>query len=126
MVRNKEGGLQLGLHERGRYNRVFDVSACQLQSQVSNNIVKTVRRRALELALPVYDLKTHQGLLRFLVIRSAWEGVMVNLVVAEYPHSGVDELVSSLLDEVGQISTAVITFAQGQSPGRRWRGGVCS
>ena len=89
-----QGNLQLGLHMRGRYNRLFDVVSCCLQSELSNHILRTVRQYANSAGLSVYDLKKHEGLLRFLVVREGKKSgeVMVNLVVSEYPCDAVDRL----------------------------------
>lgn len=64
-----EGDIQLGLHLGGRFDRVFDLEACYLQSEQSNRIVEMVRTFVLQEQLDVYDLKSHVGLLRFLTIR---------------------------------------------------------
>ncbi len=115
--RGFEGELQLGLHVRERYNRVFNLHSCQLQSELSNRVVRCVRDQAEALRLPVYDLRTHEGLLRFLVVRDtkARAGMLVNLVVSTYPHDGIDELVSQVLREVPEITDLVITKHSGKA-----------
>jgi len=115
--KDREGKLQLGLHVRGRFNRLFDVEACHLQSEMSNRILGAVRRHAVAGGLSVYDLKKHEGLLRFLVVREGKKTgkVMVNLVVSEYPDNGVEQLVESVLQEVPEIDTFVVTLHQGRA-----------
>ena len=111
-----DGVPQLGLHMRGRYNRVFDLETCWLQSEVSNRIVDSVRSHATRLKLPVYDLRSHEGLLRFLVVRDAKRTgeVMVNLVVSSYPHDGVDDLLASVFEDLGrQITSCIVTKHSG-------------
>jgi 23S rRNA (uracil1939-C5)-methyltransferase len=114
---DREGNLQLGLHVRGRFNRVFDVNSCHLQSELSNRIVRAVRQYADALGLAVYDLKTHEGLLRFLVIRHGENSdqTMVNLVVSEFPSEEVDELVRKVLEEIADIDTFIVTLHQGKA-----------
>jgi 23S rRNA (uracil1939-C5)-methyltransferase len=115
---DRDGDLQLGLHVRERYNRVFDLEACLLQSEASNQIVDSFRRHAVRLELPVYDLKSHEGLLRFLVVRDA-KGtgqVMVSLVVAEYPAASIDSLLEGVFQDVGElITTCVVTRHTGRA-----------
>lgn len=115
---DRDGRLQLGLHVRERYNRVFDLEACLLQSEVSNRIVDSFRSHATRLGLPPYDLKTHEGLLRFLVVRDA-KGTgqtMVNLVVSAYPRDDVDDLLAGVLDDLGDgITTCVVTRHGGKA-----------
>ena len=107
----------LGLHHRGRYNRVFDVHDCRLQSQLSNRIVGAVRGCASTGKLPVYNLKTHEGILRFLVVREGRNSgeVMVNLVVSEYLDEGVENLVRCVLERVPEITTLVVTLHSGKA-----------
>jgi len=124
--RGAEGDLQIGLHVRERYNRVFDLEACYLQSELSNRVVDSVRRHAVASGLPVYDLRTHEGLLRFLVVREAKQGgggLMVNLVVSQYPHEGIDNLVHAVTGEVPEITTFVVSLHTGKAQVASGEGG---
>jgi len=114
---DREGKIQLGLHMRGRFNRVFDIEDCQLQSPLSNRVVKTVRNLAGDLGLSAYDLRSHEGLLRFLVVREAKKSdqLMVNLVVASYPDEGVDALVKGLVEAVPEVDVLIVTLHQGKA-----------
>lgn len=112
-----DGALILGLHLRGSFDRVFDVEECHLQSALSNQVVAAVRRHAVGLGIPAYDLKTHQGQLRFLVIRQAvgTGEILVELVVAKYPSPEVDALAAGVLAELPQITTLVLTLHAGKA-----------
>ncbi len=114
---DRAGLLQLGLHARGRFNWIFDVEECHLQSDISNRIVGAVRRIGQALGLSAYDLKRHQGLLRFLVVRQSKRGgqVMINLVVSAYPDVGVQQLAEQLLDAVPEIDVLLVTLHTGKA-----------
>jgi len=114
---SRESGLELGLHMRGRYNRIFDLEACHLQSEVSNRVVDSFRRHCVARELPPYDLRSHEGLLRFLVVRETKQTgqTMVNLVVADYPSGPVDEVMEAVLDEIPEITTALVTLHTGKA-----------
>jgi len=114
---DRAGLLQLGLHVRGRFNWIFDVEECHLQSDTSNRIVGAVRRISQALGLSAYDLKRHQGLLRFLVVREGKRTgeVMVNLVVSAYPDLGVQQLAEQLLDAVPEIDVLLVTLHTGKA-----------
>lgn len=106
--RNEAGSLVLGLHPAGSYLDVFDLDACHLQSERSNEIVRCVREECRARALQPYDVKTHEGFLRYLAIR---EGkltgeVMVNLVTAE----GHDGAVAGIAEAVTSRFPAVVSF----------------
>jgi 23S rRNA (uracil1939-C5)-methyltransferase len=67
-----EERMSLGLHVRGRFDRVVEIERCHLQDATGSDIVRTVREFALESGLAPYSTKTHRGFWRFLVHR---EGV---------------------------------------------------
>ena len=114
---DRTGSLQLGLHIRGRFNWIFDVEECHLQSRTSNRIVRAARRISQALGLSAYDLRRHQGLLRFLVVREGKQSgeVMVNLVVSAYPDLGVQQLAEQLLDAVPEIAVLLVTLHTGKA-----------
>ena len=72
----------LGLHPRKRFDLVFDLKECFLQSETANKIVDSVRSFAREKNLPAYNHKDQSGLLRFLMIKEGknTDMTMVNLV----------------------------------------------
>ncbi|MEE3234078.1 MAG: 23S rRNA (uracil(1939)-C(5))-methyltransferase RlmD [Candidatus Latescibacterota bacterium] len=114
---DRDGVLQLGLHIRGRYNRIFDIEKCHLQSPESNMLVEAFRAGAKLYQLKPYNLKTHDGLLRFLVVREAKakRQLMINLVVAEYPHSLIDLLIRYVRKRVPQLSDIVVSRHTGKA-----------
>lgn len=133
-----EGALMLGLHVRRSFDRVFDVEECHLQSPLSNRVVGAIRSHAAALGMPAYNLKTHEGQLRFLVVRQAVQTgeTLVDLVVAQYPDSEVDRLIGAVLAEVPEITTFILTrhagkaqVATGQAQwvvkGRGWIEEIC-
>jgi 23S rRNA (uracil1939-C5)-methyltransferase len=104
-----EQQLILGLHPRGRFDKVFDLKECFLQSKKANHIVDFVRRFAKEKKLIPYDLKQRSGFLRFLTIREGKNTaeIMVNLVTnkGEFPFK--DEFSSRLLSNFPFIKSIV-------------------
>jgi len=61
--------LSLGLHSRERFDSVFDVTDCRLESPRVNPILAWLREYATAQSLPAYDKRLHVGFLRFVVIR---------------------------------------------------------
>ncbi len=99
----------LGLHERGRFDRIFDVEKCHLQSETSNRLVNFMRRTAADLNIPIYDLISHQGFLRFLIIREGKNTgqLMVILVSGEGKFDRKKELTKALVEAFPEITTLV-------------------
>jgi 23S rRNA (uracil1939-C5)-methyltransferase len=119
-----DGETLLGLHKRGRFQDVFQLKACHLQSEVSNRIVEFVRKRSIELGLPPYHIVRHEGYTRFLVIREGkFTGqVLVNIVTGggEYPQvKTLGEEIGREFDQVVSVSHTVnrarANIAKGQS-----------
>lgn len=104
-----DDSFTLGLHVRGRFDDIFDLDACHLQSEVSNRVVHWMRDYVKEKQIPVYDVKEHTGYMRFLMIRNTTrtEQTMVNIVTnyGEFPES--EEMVQSLLKTVPEVTTVV-------------------
>lgn len=79
----------LGLHVRGRFDRVFDVHDCRLESPEAMAVVDVVRQGARESGLAPYHIRTHQGVWRFVVVREAKKTGqrLVHLITADGPET---------------------------------------
>jgi 23S rRNA (uracil1939-C5)-methyltransferase len=64
-----EGGLALGYHARGRWDRVVNVEDCLLASEANNAKRNEVREWAVATGLPAFDRRSGGGALRNLVAR---------------------------------------------------------
>jgi 23S rRNA (uracil1939-C5)-methyltransferase len=115
--------LILGLHPKERFDQVFDLKECFLQSEKTNRIVDFVRSFAKEKKLIPYDLRQRSGFLRFLAIRESknTDMTMVNLVTnkGEFPFK--DEFSSQLFSNfpfvksiVRNISSKLANIAVGE------------
>ena len=104
-----EGEVCVGLHVRGRFEKVFDLESCYLQSERSNKIVARVREFVNARGLSAYDLHRHKGLLRFLTIREGKNTgeTMVILTTSGEDASGLAELGTRLTDEFPEIKSVV-------------------
>lgn len=106
-------GPALGLHPRGRFDGVFDVTDCRLQSPLSNRIVAAALALARERDLPVYDSRTDQGLLRHLVVRQAATSAdRVVVIVARHEVPELGELARELCSRVPEITGVVAAINQ--------------
>ncbi len=79
------GGLSLGLHHRGFFDRTFDLHECFLATPAMNAALTALLGFARRDGVPPYDLHTHGGVLRFVAMREsrATGQLLVNLVAAE-------------------------------------------
>ncbi len=95
----------LGYHIPGKFDKVFDVKNCYLQPEPSNSIRLAVRDFATKHNLPFLNLRSKEGLLRNIIVRTASTGdVMVILVVKDFNDS-VKELLNFIKTEFPQITS---------------------
>jgi len=65
------GNLHLGLHERRRPGRVFDLTTCRLMAPWAAEVVTFVREQCQQTGLAAYDSRTSKGVWRHLVLRES-------------------------------------------------------
>jgi len=101
--------MVLGLHERGHFDRIFDLDKCWLQSELSNEIVAWVRQFVTTHDIPAYNVGTHTGYMRFLMIRQTarTDQVMVNLVTNRGLFPSAEAMVAGMTERFGQVTTIV-------------------
>src|SRR5947209_7049278 len=100
----------LGLHVRGRYDRVIDTSFCHIADPRVNRILEITRDFRDEHRLRVFDAdKNPDGLLRFLVIRNSVSTgeMMINIVTSRYDKSLMESYAALLKKEEPEVSTLV-------------------
>jgi len=103
------GGFVLGLHERGRFDSIFDLHRCHLQSETSNQIVAFLREKVSDLGLPVYDLVAHAGFLRFAIVREGKNTgqTMVVLVTGAGSFDDRERLTAALCESLPSVTTVI-------------------
>ena len=102
-------GFALGLHVPGTFDKILQVDSCLLQSETANAILKYVSDYAQEHGLEPYGIYSHQGFLRFLVIReSDYSGeIMVNIVTGYKDMVRLKPLAAELIGNFPQIGSIV-------------------
>lgn len=60
----------LGLHKKGRWDKVVDIKKCHLQDNISNKIRNKIKRFAIEKRIDFFDPYKNKGLLRNLIIKT--------------------------------------------------------
>lgn len=107
----KPKDFALGLHIRGRFDKILDLDTCFLQSPESVEILNFIREFALQTEIPAYSTKDHTGFWRHLVVREGKNTGerLINLVTAENPKHDkvVEKLAAKLTEEFAGITTIV-------------------
>ncbi len=105
--------LALGLHHRGRYWDVQDVTDCRLQSPVANDIRNAVREFAVAQAWEPYHKRSHLGEARHLVIREGKRTgeVLLNIVSRSDALPGVETLARDLAQRFPAVASIYWTIS---------------
>ncbi len=116
---SKPKDFALGLHIRGRFDKILDLDTCFLLSPESVEILNLVRVFVLQTEIPAYSTKDHTGFWRHLVIREGKNTGerLINLVTAENPqHDNViRELATKLTEKFKDITTVIQNINRGKA-----------
>lgn len=94
----KDGPLALGMHKKGSFHDIVDAEGCRIVHADFSRILACVRDYAREKGWSYYHKKTHQGLLRHLLLRRAVRTgeLLVALVTSSQEAVSLDELSAHL------------------------------
>lgn len=96
----------LGYHIPGRFDKILDIDNCYLQPNPSNAIRLFIKQKALELAIPFYNLRTHEGFLRTMVIRNTLANEwMLILTVKEQKMEWIENLLDAVIANFPQLTS---------------------
>lgn len=103
----------LGFHIPGRFDKVLDIEECFLQAEASNQIRNLVKSLALKANIPFYNSRTHEGILRNLIIRNTTKNEwMVILSMTTYLSEFVENLTNEFQHLLPQITSFYIAINQ--------------
>ena len=114
----KDGPLALGLHVKGNFYSIVNTDDCNIVHEDFTIIREKVRSYFERLGLPFYHKRTHEGLLRHLVIRRASTSgqILVNLVTSSQTELNKKDFKKELLnikDLQGTITGVIHTINDG-------------
>lgn len=113
----KDGPLNLGLHERGKFFNVLPAQDCTLVHEDVRRIVAAARAYFREIGATYYHKRSHAGFLRHLVVRrgQATGEIMVNLVTTSETALDADAFLARLkaLPFEGSLKTVIHTVNDG-------------
>ncbi|RRB06946.1 23S rRNA (uracil(1939)-C(5))-methyltransferase RlmD [Larkinella rosea] len=96
----------VGFHIPKRFDKILSIDHCYLQPDPSNAIRLAVDAYAREHGFSMYNLNTHLGFLRTVIIRTASTGqVMVTIQVAEERPDDLEGLLTMLQQTFPQIAS---------------------
>ena len=110
----EDWGGALGYHAPRLFDKVIDIRECWLMDEVNNLVRNTIRDYALENNLPYYDIRSHTGVLRNIIVRySTTRELMVNLVFGQDDNDGnpgeIKKICDHVLEKIPSIATLLYT-----------------
>jgi 23S rRNA (uracil1939-C5)-methyltransferase len=94
----KGGELSLGMHKKGSFYEVVTVHGCQIVDEDFKRVLVKILEYFKERKIPFYRMKTHEGVLRHLVVRKAYKTgeMLINLVTSSQMELELDDLVEDI------------------------------
>ena len=99
---SKEG---LGLHKKGRWDKIVDIKKCHLQVNVSNKIRNEIKRFAIEKKIDFFDPIKNKGLLRNLIIKTTSTKNIMVLVQFGYKSGFIYKVLNFLKNNFTNINS---------------------
>jgi len=103
----------IGFHKPGVFDKILPIDHCYLQADPSNQLRLSMFATATEQSITFYNNKTHQGLLRGLIIRSTTAGqIMVIVVFGEDNPKAIKSLLDAWIavnDEITSVYYCINT-----------------
>jgi 23S rRNA (uracil1939-C5)-methyltransferase len=111
-----DNSFALGLHVPGRFDRVLDIDRCSIQSDRMNLVLQTIRQATQASGLPAYDIRTHEGVWRFLIIREGRRtgDIMVHLITSSQSDR-VQEVIREISSRLASTVEGLTGFVHGIS-----------
>ena len=106
---NAPRDFALGMHVRGRFDKVLDLESCALPFEESDGLLSSARELAKEMGLAPWDVRTHEGLMRHLVLRKGFGTgeIMVDLVTSDDAPERIGPWAEAMLARHPEITTVV-------------------
>ncbi len=116
VISGKFADPQIGIYRRDSHD-IIDISSCPLHHPLINRIIAVVKKGIIKGKIPVYNPKSEQGLLRYLVIRIAEteNKAMVVLVTSQRSYNELHHLAALITKEVPEVK--VIAQNVNSTPG---------
>jgi 23S rRNA (uracil1939-C5)-methyltransferase len=100
-----------GFHAKGVFDKIVEITTCHLQAEPTNEIRNEIARFGVEHHLSFYDIKSHHGLLRNVIVRMATTGeLMVNIILACKEKENQEMLLDFVMKRFPQITTLLYTI----------------
>lgn len=102
---------RFGLRRGGKFNYIVDLDQCWLLPEQAFNAARACYDYAMQLGLPDYNLRSHAGFLRYIVVRrSPQDNYLLAVVTADAAQAAVDQAQIEQLAAHVLAQTGVLGF----------------
>src|ERR1035437_597796 len=96
----------VGFHIPGQFDKVLDIEKCWLQADISNKIRNEVRLYALKHELTFFNLRSQEGFLRTMIVRTSSTGELMIIMVFFYEDIDIQNaLLKHIADKFPEITS---------------------
>lgn len=96
----------LGFHRPGFFDKIVAIEECLLQDQLSNEIRNFVRSYTLQHGLSYFDARSHDGLMRNMIVRNTTLGEWMVIMVFGYSdEEAIGSMMSAIQGAFPQITS---------------------
>lgn len=99
----------VGFHITGAFDKVLAIEKCWLQDDISNQIRNAIRDWAYEHSFSFFNLRSQEGMLRNLVVRTSTTGelmvILICKITEEHEMDSFKEILQFVADKFPQITS---------------------
>lgn len=99
---------RFGLRRGGKFNYIIDLTTCHLIPPAAFAIAHAVWQHTQTLGLPDYNLRSHEGFLRYIVVRRSPDNHYLLALITSQPRDDHDEQAMQTVAQVALANPAVL------------------
>lgn len=100
----------LGFHIPGAFDKVLDIEECALMHELNNRVRNAIRDFAVKEGIPFFDLRSQEGVLRNIMLRTSSTGEVMLLVQAKVVDDSAMNMLNKLLEYVAGEFTEITSL----------------
>lgn len=108
--KNYDNMNALGFHIPGAFDKVLDIEECHLMSDINNKIRNGIREYAIKEGIPFFDLRSQEGVLRNMMLRTSVTGEVMLLIQAKVKDDADMAMLNKVLDFISKEYTEVTSL----------------
>ena len=107
----------LGLHVKGRFDKIIDINDCHLHGKGSNDIFKFIKAYLIENKISSFDIKKRVGYLKNIIIRQGYQTneILINFITTNNDDVILSKLIKQLTKKFKNIKAIMNTVVKSNS-----------